>query len=55
MDYCPFYDATTQTLYFTSKKMIAIEKTFANLKEFETEISNYENGFSRIYKYQIKL
>jgi len=55
MDYCPFYDATTQTLYFTSKRMIIIEKTFANLKEFETEISSYENGFSRIYKYQIKL
>ena len=55
MDYCPFYDTTTQTLYFTSKRMIVIEKTFTNLKEFETEISSYENGFSRIYKYQIKL
>lgn len=55
MEYCPFYDTTTQTLYFTSKRMIAIDKTFTNLKEFETEISSYENGFSRIYKYQIKL
>ncbi|RAK22626.1 WD40 repeat protein [Flavobacterium aquaticum] len=55
MDYCPFYDAYTQTLYFTSKRTSAIEKTFANLREFETEISKYENGFSRIYKYQIKL
>lgn len=55
MDYCPFYDTTTQTLYLTSKRIIVIDKTFTNLKEFETEISNYENGFSRIYKYQIKL
>ncbi|TDR23009.1 TolB-like translocation protein [Flavobacterium cheniae] len=55
MDYCPFYDTTTQTLYFTSKRMIVIDKIFTNLKEFETEISSYENGFSRIYKYQIKL
>lgn len=55
MDYCPFYDATTQTLYFTSKRMIVIDKTFTNLKEFETEISSYENGFSRIYKHQVKL
>lgn len=55
MDYCPFYDTTTQTLYFTSKRMIVIDTTFTNLKEFETEISSYENGFSRIYKYQIKL
>lgn len=55
MDYCPFYDTTTQTLYFTSKRIIVIDKTFSNLKEFETEISSYENGFSRIYKYQIKL
>jgi len=55
MDYCPFYDATTQTLYFTSKRMSLEEKIFSNLKEFETEISIYENGFSRIYKCQIKL
>jgi hypothetical protein len=31
------------------------EKIVTNLKEFEAEISIYENGFNRIYKYQIKL
>ena len=55
MDYCPFYDITTQTLYFTSKRTAVIEKIFTNLQEFETEISMYENGLSRIYKLNIKL
>mgnify|MGYP006197826911 CR=1 FL=1 len=55
MDYCPFYDTTTQTLYFTSKRTKLLEKRFTNLEDFETAITMYENGLSRIYKYQIKL
>ncbi|MQP24814.1 hypothetical protein GFJ94_07020 [Flavobacterium sp. LMO8] len=55
MDYCPFYDATTQTLYFTSKRIEPSEKEFKSLAEFETEITKYENGLSRIYKTNIKL
>ena len=55
MDYCPFYDTSTQILYFTSKRVEPSQKEFKSLTEFETEITKYENGFSRIYKYQIKL
>ena len=55
MDYCPFYDTSTQILYFTSKRVEPSQKEFKSLTEFETEITKYENGFSRIYKTNIKL
>lgn len=55
MDYCPFYDAKNETLYFTSKRNLVNDKKFENLEEFKTEILKYENGFSRIYKVKLKL
>ena len=55
MDYCPFYDTSTQILYFTSKRIEPFLKEIKSLAEFEAEITKYENGFSRIYKTQIKL
>lgn len=55
MDYCPFYDETTQTLYFTSKRTSVNENQVSNLKEFQSIISAYENGLSRIYKIKIKI
>lgn len=55
MDYCPFYDTSSNILYFTSKRAIAIEKKVFNLDEFKAEISAYENGLSRIYQMNIKL
>jgi Tol biopolymer transport system component len=55
MDYCPFYDFKTETLYFTSKRNSVSNLGFKTIKEFETEINKYENGLSRIYKLKIKL
>ena len=55
MDYCPFYEVTSQTLYFTSKRKTENENKVSNLQEFQTLISTYENGLSRIYKYKIKI
>lgn len=55
MDYCPFYDAKTQTLYFTSKRNATSNLGFKTMEELENEINKYENGFSRIYKYILKL
>lgn len=55
MDYCPFYDAKTQTLYFTSKRNTTSNLGFKTMEELENEINKYENGFSRIYKYILKL
>ncbi|MVO07634.1 hypothetical protein GOQ30_00480 [Flavobacterium sp. TP390] len=55
MDYCPFYDSLTQTLYFTSKRNRATNQSFLNLETFLKEINQYENGSSRIYKCNLKL
>jgi hypothetical protein len=55
MDYCPFYDASTKTLYFTSKRNSVTSISFDNIERFINEISKYENGFSRIYKHKIEL
>ncbi|MEZ4837733.1 hypothetical protein [Flavobacterium sp.] len=54
MDYCPFYDASTQTLFFTSKRSLPATKSFQNISEFESEIQKYQNGLSRIYKVSLK-
>lgn len=51
MDYCPFVDTRSDTLYFTSKRSAVKEfNDFGSLDEVMLEISQYENGFSRIYK-----
>lgn len=55
MDYCPFYDAKTETLYFTSKRNSVSNLGFKTIEELEKEINKYENGLSRIYKFKIKL
>lgn len=55
MDYCPFYDISTNTLYFTSKRSNIKDRKFTSINDFITEISKTENGFSRIYKTNIKL
>ena len=52
MDYCPFVDVTTKTLYFTSKRNsipTSLEKALD--KEALLELMNqYENGLSRLYQ-----
>jgi hypothetical protein len=55
MDYCPFYDSKNKILYFTSKRNAVTNKRFNSFDEFQKEINKNENGFSRIYKYNISL
>lgn len=51
MDFCPFVDVRSHTLYFTSKRSAVKEINDLNdLDEVMREINQYENGFSRIYK-----
>lgn len=50
MDYCPFVDTRTATLYFTSRRSQLSNKTFRSITDFEKEINRYENGLSRVYK-----
>ena len=53
MDYCPFVNWSTKTLYFTSKisKLKADKKL--NSSEFLNEVNSYNNGLSRVYKVDI--
>jgi len=56
MDYCPFVDVNTHTLYFTSKRNSV--KTYFNqpqsFNELMVEFNQYENGLSRLYMLNIK-
>ncbi len=55
MEYCPFYDNISQTLYFTSKRSTLNSKKFKHLEEYKNYITNGENGLSRIYKYKLEI
>lgn len=52
MEYCPFVNTETGTLYITSRRS-RIEKKesgFTSFDELMAEINRYDNGSSRIYK-----
>lgn len=52
LDYCPFVDLNTNTLYFTSQRS-AVKKTFAakqSIKKIQSQMNIYQNGLSRLYK-----
>ncbi len=52
MDYCPFVDSKTDTLYFTSKldnTRIGF-KAPLSINELLKEFNKYDNGLSRLYK-----
>lgn len=53
MDYCPFVDTKTGTLYFTSRRSAARKKPVKSIQDFEAAALQYENGFSRLYKVSI--
>ncbi len=50
MDYCPFIDYKTNTLYFTSKRSAIEPKEFSSVQEFKKILNTFENGQSKIYK-----
>ncbi|WP_052172365.1 PD40 domain-containing protein [Psychroserpens jangbogonensis] len=52
MDYCPFVDTNSKTLYFTSKRN-ATRKNYTSrmtTEELKKVFSSYKNGASRLYK-----
>ncbi len=56
MDYCPFVDASTNTLYFTSKRN-ALKPTFDSKVDINTLLktfNSYENGLSRLYQVSLE-
>lgn len=55
MDYCPFVDFKTNTLYYTSKQDNS-KTAFKNPLTIETllnEFNKYDNGLSRLYKIKL--
>ncbi|MEJ2103557.1 MAG: hypothetical protein P8X47_03145 [Ignavibacteriaceae bacterium] len=56
MDYCPFVDTKTNTLYFTSKRtsLNKFTKHFSSIAKFLNALKRYDNGLSRIYKTSLK-
>lgn len=55
MEYCPYYDNRTNTLYFTSRRANLIPEKYKNTKQYLEKISGSENGLSKIYKFKIQL
>lgn len=55
MEYSPFYDNQSNTLYFTSKRDRLTPQKFMNFDDLHKYISEGENGLSKIYKCKIKL
>ena len=56
MDYCPFVNLNTHTLYFTSKRsqLDYGPSGFAATNDLLSEINKYENGLSRIYQASVQ-
>lgn len=50
MEYCPFYDETNQTLYFTSRRNNLSPKPFDSVSGFQEYINQSNNGLSKIFK-----
>ena len=56
MDYCPFVDLRTGTLYFTSRRSsIQPINNIQSMDDFKNATNIYENGNSRIYMVNINL
>ena len=55
MDYCPFVDTTSETIYFTSKRNRSSLNSNSRLtiEELKQVFNSYENGSSRLYKMSI--
>ncbi len=52
MDYCPFVDLKTGTLYFTSRRsnLGMIKSRFESAQDFLNKVIADENGLSKIYQ-----
>lgn len=55
MDYCPFVDVNSETLYFTSKRNTSTQNLNSKLTldELLKVFNRYENGLSRLYQISV--
>ncbi|MEZ4981780.1 MAG: exo-alpha-sialidase [Saprospiraceae bacterium] len=54
LDYCPFYDEDTQTLFFTSNRKGPENEENQSLNELKTDQTSILNGFGNIFKIKAK-
>ena len=55
MDYCPFVDVTSNTLYFTSKRLGNQDKLNSkSIEDLQNTFNQYNNGLSRLYKVKLE-
>ncbi|WP_394748678.1 TolB family protein [Spongiimicrobium salis] len=54
MDYCPFVHVASKTLYFTSRRSSITPNKKRSIEVFSKDVLSYENGYSRIYKVNLK-
>ncbi|MFY7900827.1 MAG: TolB family protein [Chitinophagaceae bacterium] len=55
MEYCPYYEQNTNTLYFTSKRSNLAPQKFKNIHQFQSTIIGSHNGLSKLYMVSIRL
>lgn len=55
MEYCPFYNQITRTLYFTSRRSKLSPQKFKDVESYHQTLSGSENGLSKLYKIKINL
>lgn len=54
IDYCPYVNTKTNTLYFTSRRSNIVKTKFNDFNAFMEQLNKYEDGSSRIYKSKFK-
>lgn len=50
MEYCPFFDATHQILYFTSRRNTLVEGVYTDIQSLTAAAGGTSNGQSRLYQ-----
>ena len=55
LDFCPYYDASAETLYFTSRRSkLKSWEAVDSFMQLQSILGTYENGMSRLYKVKWK-
>lgn len=55
MEYCPFYDANKEIIYFTSRRNELKPYKFENFESYQKYIEGGMNGMSKIYYLKLKI
>lgn len=55
MEYCPYYDNQTKTLYFTSRRNDLMPKNFTDIEALQQYLKEGANGQSKVYQVKINL